>query len=124
MNSKWMRNGFIYLLIVVAVIAILFTLFSDVSGSREVPIDEVISMAKRGQIETIEVSGDVLTIITTRQEILTSRKEPGSSVVEMLQNSGIDPVASNMNIIVKGSSGIPVRTLVRYVLDAAGGLSA
>ena len=26
--------------------------------------------------------------------------------------------------IVKGSSGIPVRTLVRYVLDAAGGLSA
>ena len=106
MNSKWMRNGFIYLLIVVAVIAILFTLFSDVSGSREVPIDEVISMAKRGQIETIEVSGDVLTIITTRQEILTSRKEPGSSVVEMLQNSGIDPVASNMNIIVKGSSGL------------------
>ncbi len=58
MNSRWMRNGFIYLLIVVAVIAILFTLFSDVSGSREVPIDEVISMAKRGQIETIEVHGD------------------------------------------------------------------
>ena len=106
MNSRWMRNGFIYLLIVVAVIAILFTLFSDVSGSREVPIDEVISMAKRGQVETIEVHGDGLTIITTRQETLTSRKEPGSSVVEMLQNSGVDPVASNMNIIVKGSSGL------------------
>jgi cell division protease FtsH len=106
MNSRWMRNGFIYLLIVVAVIAILFTLFSDVSGSREVPIDEVISMAKRGQLETIEVHGDGLTVITTRQETLTSRKEPGSSVVEMLQNSGIDPVASNMNIIVKGSSGL------------------
>ena len=106
MNSRWMRNGFIYLLIVVAVIAILFTLFSDVSGSREVPIDEVISMAKRGQIETIEVHGDGLTVISTRQETLTSRKEPGLSVVEMLQNSGIDPVASNMNIIVKGSSGL------------------
>ena len=106
MNSRWMRNGFIYLLIVVAVIAILFTLFSDVSGSREVPIDEVISMAKRGQIETIEVHGDGLTVITISQETLTSRKEPGSSVVEMLQNSGVDPVASNMNIIVKGSSGL------------------
>jgi cell division protease FtsH len=106
MNSRWMRNGFIYLLIVVAVIAILFTLFSDVSGSREVPIDEVISMAKRGQIETIEVHGDALTVISTRQEALTSRKEPGSSVVEMLQNSGVDPVASNMNILVKGSSGL------------------
>ena len=106
MNSRWMRNGFIYLLIVVAVIAILFTLFSDVSASREVSIDEVISMAKLGQIETIEVHGDGLTVITTRQETLTSRKEPGSSVVEMLQNSGVDPVASNMNIIVKGSSGL------------------
>lgn len=106
MNSRWMRNGFIYLLIVVAVIAILFTLFSDVSGSREVPIDEVISMAKRGQIETIEVHGDALTVISTSQEALTSRKEPGSSVVEMLQNSGVDPVASNMNILVKGSSGL------------------
>ncbi len=106
MNSRWMRNGFVYLLIVLAVVAILFTLFSDVSDSREVPIDEVISMAKRGQIETIEVHGDGLTVITTRQETLTSRKEPGSSVVEMLQNSGIDPVASNMSIIVKGSSGL------------------
>ena len=105
MNSRWMRNGFVYLLIVVAVIAILFTLFSDVSGPREVPIDEVISMAKRGQVETIEVHGDTLTIITTRQETLTSRKEVGSSVVEMLQDSGIDPVSSNMNIVVKGSSG-------------------
>jgi cell division protease FtsH len=101
-----MRNGFIYLLIVVAVIAILFTLFSDVSGSREVPIDEVISMAKRGQIETIEVHGDGLTVITISQETLTSRKETGLSVVEMLQNSGVDPVASNMSIIVKGSTGL------------------
>lgn len=106
MNSRWMRNGFIYLLIVVAVIAILFTLFSDVSGSREVPIDEVISMAKRGQIETIEVHGDGLTVITISEETLTSRKEPGLSVLEMLQNSGVDPVASNMNIIVKGSTGL------------------
>jgi cell division protease FtsH len=101
-----MRNGFIYLLIVVAVIAIFFTLFSDVSGSREIPIDDVVSMAKRGQIETIEVRGDRLTIITTRGESLTSRKEQNTSVVEMLQNSGIDPLAANLHIEVKGSSGL------------------
>jgi len=106
MNSRWMRNGFIYLLIVVAVIAIFFTLFSDVSSSREIPIDDVVRMAKRGQIETIEVRGDRLTIIDTRGEVLTSRKEVVSSVVEMLQNSGIDPLASNLHIEVKGSSGL------------------
>ena len=106
MNPRWMRNGFIYLLIVVAVIAIFFTLFSDVSGPREVPITEVIRMAQRGQIEAIEVRGDKLTIFTTRGETLSSRKEESLSVVEMLQNAGIDPMAANFDIIPKGSSGL------------------
>ena len=35
MNSRWMRNGFIYLLIAVAVIAIFFTLFSDLNGPQD-----------------------------------------------------------------------------------------
>ncbi len=106
MNSRWFRNGFIYLLIIVAVIAIFFTLFSDVNNSREVPIDEIISMAKRGQLETIEVHGDNLTVFTTRQETLTSRKEVGASVIEMLQNAGVDPVSANLSVDVRGSSGL------------------
>jgi len=106
MNSRWLRNGFIYLLIIVAVIAIFFTLFSDVNSSREVPIDEIISMAKRGQLETIEVHGDNLTVFTTRQEALTSRKEAGASVIEMLQNAGVDPVSANLSVDVQGSSGL------------------
>ena len=47
MNSRWMRNSFIYLLIIVAVVAIFFTLFSEpLGGSREIPISEVITMEK------------------------------------------------------------------------------
>ena len=106
MNTRWMRNSFIYLLIVVAVIAIFFTLFSDVSGSREIPINEVLRMARSGEIDMIEVRGDNLTVITNRQEALTSRKEEGSGVVEMLQRSGIDPSTSNLDIVPKGSSGL------------------
>ena len=33
MSSRWMRNSFVYLLIIVAVIAIFFTLFSEPLGS-------------------------------------------------------------------------------------------
>ena len=107
MNSRWMRNSLIYLLITVAVIAIFFTLFSRPLGdSREVPISEVISMAARGHLESIEVRGDDLTVITTSQEKLTSRKEEGASVVEILERSGVDPVASNLQVTVKGSSGL------------------
>ena len=107
MNSRWMRNSLIYLLITVAVIAIFFTLFSRPLGdSREVPISEVISMAARGHLESIEVRGDDLTVITTSQEKLTSRKEEGASVVEILERSGVDPVASNLQVTVKSSSGL------------------
>ena len=73
MTPRWMRNGFIYLLIVVAFVAIFFTMFTDGKGSEEIPITEVIRMAERGQIETIEVRADDLTILTTRGERYKAR---------------------------------------------------
>ncbi len=107
MNSRFMRNGFIYLLIVVAVIAIFFTLFSDVpGGSKDRGISEVVAMAKRGDIDTIEVSGDRLTIITTLQETFTSRIEQNASIVDILVDAGIDPYAGKPHIVVVGSSGL------------------
>ena len=102
-----MRNGFIYLLIVVAIIAIFFTLFSDpLGGSREVPISEVIRMAGSGELESIEVNGDRLTAMANNGETLTSRKEEGSSIVELLESANIDPLVSRTNVTVKGSSGL------------------
>ncbi|MCH8206859.1 MAG: ATP-dependent zinc metalloprotease FtsH [Chloroflexi bacterium] len=107
MSGRWMRNSFIYLLIVVAVMAIFFTLFSEpLGGSREVPVSQVISMAARGQLELIEIDGEKLEITTTSGEMLTSRKEEGSSVVEMLERANIDPLASSVQVVVKGSSGL------------------
>ena len=107
MSSRWIRNILIYLLIIVAVMAIFFTLFSEpLGGSTEVPFSDVITMAARNQLEEIEIRGDKLTLITTGREKLTSRKEEGASVVEILEQSGVDPVASNMQISVKGSGGL------------------
>ena len=106
MNTKWLRNGFIYLLIVVAVIAIFYTLFPSVGGSDERSISEVIAMAKQRQIDTIEIRGDKLTAYTTRGETLTSRKEGGASLLELLTDAGVDPYGSNPTVVVKGSSGL------------------
>ena len=106
MNTKWLRNGFIYLLIVVAVIAIFYTLFPTVGGSDERSLSEVIAMAKQRQIDTIEIRGDKLTAYTTRGETLTSRKEGGASLMELLTDAGVDPYGSNPTVVVKGSSGL------------------
>ena len=107
MNSRLMRNGIIYLLIVVAVLAIFFTLFSNpLGGSRQIPISEVIIMTARGDVDRIEVRGSNLDIFTTSGESFTSRKEDGASMVEILEEAGIDPLASDVQVAVKGASGL------------------
>ncbi|MCH8868853.1 MAG: ATP-dependent zinc metalloprotease FtsH [Chloroflexi bacterium] len=107
MNSRLMRNGIIYLLIVVAVLAIFFTLFSNpLGGSRQIPISEVIIMTARGDVDRIEVRGSNLDIFTTSGENFTSRKEDGASMVEILEEAGIDPLASDVQVAVKGASGL------------------
>ena len=107
MSSRWMRNSLIYLLIIVAVIAIFFTLFSrPMGGSQEISINEVVALTARGDVAAIEVRGDNLDILTVSGESLTSRKEQGASIVEILERSGVDPVTTNVEISVKGSSGL------------------
>jgi cell division protease FtsH len=102
-----MRNSLIYLLIIVAVIAIFFTLFSrPLGGSQEISINEVVALTARGDVAAIEVRGDILDILTVSGESLTSRKEEGASIVEILERSGVDPVTTNVEISVKGSSGL------------------
>ncbi len=107
MSPRLLRNGFIYLLITVAVLAIFFTLFSDnIGGSQEIPINEVISRSVRGEVQKIEVREDRLTVTTTSGETLTSRKETGASMVDTLRESGVDPTVSGVAVDVKGASGL------------------
>ena len=105
MSYRWMRNSFIYLLLIVALVAIVFTFFSGSLGdSNELFINEVITMAGRGQVESIEVKGDALTVTTLSGETYESRKESGSSVVEMLRDAQVD--LSRVTVSVKGSGGL------------------
>ena len=104
MNSQWLRNSFVYLLIIVAVVAIFFTFFQAPSGSREIPLSQVIQMAKGLQIRTIEVSEDSLKVIDNGGDTFRSRKESSASIVEVLTDAGVD--VTTLEIKVAGSSGL------------------
>ena len=102
-----MRKTLIYLLITVAIVAIVVNLLSSaVGGDQEIGLNDVVAMTARGNVDTIEVKGDNLTILTTSGETLTSRKESGSSIVEILQRGGVDLATSNVEIIPRGQSGL------------------
>jgi cell division protease FtsH len=62
MSSRWLRNSFIYLLILVAVIAIVVSFFRGGSDTKSMTFGEVVAAAKDGKVKTIEVSGQSLTI--------------------------------------------------------------
>jgi cell division protease FtsH len=99
-----MRNSFVYLLIIVAVVAIFFTFFRAPSGSQEIPISQVIQMAKDKQIRTIEINEDSLKIVDMGGRVYRSRKEDSASVLDILDKSGAD--VSGVEVEVKGSSGL------------------
>ncbi|HEV8045780.1 MAG TPA: ATP-dependent zinc metalloprotease FtsH [Rubrobacter sp.] len=77
MYSKWLRNSFIYLLIFVAVIAIVFAFFSSGDDLPEVPLGTVVEDAKADKISKIGVDGRNLEVTYA-----TEKTEKGDEVVK------------------------------------------
>ena len=105
-KSKLPRNGFVYLIIISTVFAvILSTANNPFNMSNEISVTETLEMIQEGSIQEILVEGEKLNITTKDGSKLVSSKEPGSDLIELMRNSGIDPLQTDVNIIIKGRSG-------------------
>ena len=76
------------------------------SGVPEIGITRVMEMAKAGQLTNIVVREDKLNVTTTRGDTFESRKEGSVSVLELLQQQGVETGVDGIQIEVKkkGSS--------------------
>ncbi|HEX2171753.1 MAG TPA: ATP-dependent zinc metalloprotease FtsH [Dehalococcoidia bacterium] len=101
MDPRWLRNSFIYLLILVAVIAILITLFPPSPGSENLDLSTVLDRARQGRIEKIEVQGNTLQITGTDNQKYTSRKEEGASIFTILRDAGVPAGQDGVKVSVK-----------------------
>ena len=93
MDTKWLRNSFVYLIILVAIIALFFTVFQP-TGERDsqISLNELAAAVKRGEVRRIDVAEDKLTIeIPGRQGKFTARKERQDTVPQVLANYGVTP---------------------------------
>src|SRR3954453_4668316 len=93
MDTKWLRNSFVYLIILVAIIALFFTVFQP-TGERDsqISLNELAAAVKRGEVRRIDVSEDKLTIeIPGRQGKFTARKERQDTVPQVLASYGVTP---------------------------------
>jgi cell division protease FtsH len=91
MYGRWLRNSFIYLLILVAIVAIVFTLLpgggeSDEESSRQ----ELITAVKSGDVDKIDVDGDTVKYkLDGADQTYKFKKEQGQTVSDILESGGI-----------------------------------
>jgi cell division protease FtsH len=107
MNSRWVRNSFIYLVILGGIALVVVMFFRPPAGSRDVNFSDVIAEAKAGRVEKITVTGESLLVkLRGEQEEVRSRKEPSESIAETLREEGIAVGSGNnqVQLVVKGPS--------------------
>ena len=92
MYGRWLRNSFIYLLILVAIVAIVFTLLPGGSSTVDRPLTEFIAEAKAGNIENVDVDGRTLTYtLQNEEQTYKAKMEEGDTARQVLQDAGIQP---------------------------------
>src|SRR5688500_610113 len=91
MGSRWMRNSLVYLLILVAVIAIVVMFFRPSSGdSEKKDLSTFITDARNGEVQKVEVNGNSLKVTKTDgKTTYTTRKEDGADLYSVLNDNSI-----------------------------------
>ncbi len=116
MGSRWMRNSFVYLLILLAVIAIVVAFFRPSAGSsNKLDLNQVIADARADKIKKIEVNGDTLKVKETDDKTYTSRKESSDSIVKILQDNSIDVTKVPIEVKQPSQFGDWVGLLIQFL---------
>ena len=95
MYSRWLRNSFIYLLILVAVIAIVFAFFSNGDDLEKVPFGEVVQEAQANNIQKIEVDGRNLEVTYASKDaagkprVVASKMGENTDLEQLLTEKGV-----------------------------------
>jgi len=105
MYGRWLRNSFIYLLILVAIVAIVFTLLPGGGPSDEEKSPQhLITAVKTDQVDKIDVDGDTVRYkLDDADPTYKFEKEKGETVGDILDRGGI-PLEDHPTIDIKGPS--------------------
>ena len=91
-DNRWLKNSFVYLIILVAALALFFNYFNNQQNAPdEKSITEVISLAKKGDVATIEAqsgNNDIYVTLNDKPgQKFRSRLEADDSITSVTANS-------------------------------------
>ncbi len=109
-NNRWVRNSLIYLLIIIGVIVIFYTLIPSFGSSEQMSLKQVLDQSRSGQIKQIIVDGEKLTVIPQtgaggEMVKYTSRIGKNTDLIQLLSDHSALDGPSAPDVEYKGSSG-------------------
>lgn len=114
------QTNFVYLLIFIAILAMVFLNFDQTTDQGVLSINELASKIQTGEVQKISEDEDSLTIITKDEQEFTSTKESGSTLIEQLLQYGVtdeDLQSSNVTIEIKQPGAwVNLLSIVSYLL--------
>ncbi len=102
MNSKRVRNGIIYAVLLIVLGIFLYTALERRPSSNipTVPLGDVAEMLRSGEIEELSVKDDRIQVTMRDGEVVQSRKETDAGLIETLTDLGV--TAEQMEAVVVG----------------------
>ena len=114
------QTNFVYLLILIAIVAMVFMNINQDSGKAVMPINELAAEIRKGTIEKIVEDENTLTVTFKDAQEKTSTKESDTTLVEQLVNYGVTSEelnAANVSIEVKQPGPwVNILSLLGYIL--------
>jgi cell division protease FtsH len=96
MASNWRRSGIIYIIILLAGVALATLLFSSSDKPKEIPLSQVITMSQEHKIKALSVDGQWLTVVETAAPDAKIRSYMGSN--GLFDIKGLDLTNVEINI--------------------------
>ena len=110
-NNRWVRNSLIYLLIIIGIIVIFYTVIPSFGSDEELSFSEVLARAQSGQLASIVQDDEKLTV-TARSASgsepvkFTSRIPANTDLPRLLNDLGLLTGNNRLEFSAKGGSGL------------------
>ncbi|MBI3070400.1 MAG: ATP-dependent zinc metalloprotease FtsH [Candidatus Levybacteria bacterium] len=105
-TASW-KNIFLYGFLLLFSLFLFLGFTQPLEQLKTVPLSQVISEVKKGEVTQIAVLDNKLTITTKKEEKVQSFKEPGSNLYQIFQDAGVSKEAlDKTNITIKDETGL------------------
>jgi len=98
-DNKWLRNGFVWMILIIAAIAVWVTFVQGGRSGATITTQEMAADIKAGKVERLVMtsgSDEIQVQYIGTNEVRTLRLPPNVDIFELLKTFGIDPQQVNI----------------------------